>query len=124
MSPEIYKPAHVLASPTSTAHVNEVPSCSRINQCFALALLASTVPANPVLGAQFDRPYVAFLEDSTIRYSRGDAKSLRSSTEQERQREIERCRKNESELRQQLDAARRGLKDLNRPSPPDNSDIA
>jgi len=87
-------------------------------------LLLTAVTANPALGAQLDRPYVAFFEDSSIRYSRTDAKSLRSSIEQERKHEVERCEKNESDLRQQLEAVRRGLKDLNRSSPPDNSDIA
>jgi hypothetical protein len=90
----------------------------------ALALLAATTSADAAPGAQLDRPYVAFIEDSSKRYSRADTKSLRSSIEQERDHEIDACKKSESNLRQQLDAARRGLKELNRSAPPDNSDNA
>jgi hypothetical protein len=96
----------------------------------AAVLLLTAFPAagqdapNSALAAQLDRPYVSLLQATDFRYLPGETKSLRASIEQERKHEINSCEQQESNLREQLDSARRGLKDLNAASPSDTADMA
>jgi hypothetical protein len=77
------------------------------------------------LQEQLDRPYVALLEPTSFaKYSQDELKSLRSAIEQERDQQIEACKKEEERLRGELDAARKQLKELNKSSSRDTRSMA
>jgi hypothetical protein len=68
------------------------------------------------LQEQIERPYSALLELMDPEYSGDELRSLSSRIQRERDRQIEACRQEESRLADELDAARKKLKSINKSS--------
>ena len=88
---------------------------------FSLALF---VPSAAVCQQIYDEPYVALLELNDTDYSPNGLKSLRSGIEEQRSNLIDGCKKEEERLKEQLQTARRQLKDLNRSASHDTGPMA
>jgi len=90
-------------------------------RCFYAVTLAILLSAqgraqdthNLTLREQLARPYVGLLELAAREYPRHEVRSLRASVEQNKEREIENCRKQQASLKQQLRSTHAGLKTLN-----------
>ena len=64
------------------------------------------------LREQLDRPVVALLNDASFRNSSSEAKSLRSTIEQNRKQQIASCEADEARMRTKLGTARKTLREL------------
>jgi hypothetical protein len=60
-----------------------------------------------------DEPYIALLELNDTDHPRNELKSLRSDIQEQRSKLIDACKREEARLKEQRDAARRQLRDLN-----------
>jgi hypothetical protein len=81
-----------------------------------LVFQAVAQEASAFSGDPLDHPYVALLAVSGTDYSRRELKSLRAKIEQERDKAIESCKRDENRLRHGLDSAREQLQELNKSS--------